>query len=95
VLPQVLTATLSDDYRVMLVAKYTNGPVKLFGGYEFIRYAPLSNPYAVGAGFNDVSGDFVCAGCAAINNTNLNSTLSALATNYSMYYGWSKVHTHN
>lgn len=74
VLPQVLTATLSDDTSVMLVGKYTNGPVALFGGYEGIRYAPPSNPYAAGAGFNDIAGDFVCAGCAGINNTNINST---------------------
>jgi predicted porin len=74
VLPQILTATLSDDTSVMLVAKYTNGPVKLFAGYEFIRYAPPSNPFAIGSGFNDISGDFVCAGCAAINNTNINNT---------------------
>src|SRR5437588_6297426 len=55
VLPQVLTATLSDDTGVMLLAKYSDGPVKLFAGYEYIRYAPPSNPFAVGAGFNDIS----------------------------------------
>src|SRR6202158_1920984 len=74
VLPQVLTATLSDDSSVMLVAKYSNGPVKLFAGYEYIQYAPPSNPYAAGTGFSDISGDFVCAGCAAFNNTNINNT---------------------
>jgi predicted porin len=74
VLPQVLTATLSDNSSVMLVGKYSKGPVKLFAGYEFIRYASPSNPYAAGTGFNDISGDFVCAGCAAINNTNINNT---------------------
>jgi hypothetical protein len=74
VLPQVLTATLSDNTSVMLLAKYSNGPVKLFAGYEFIRYAPPSNAFATGTGFNDISGDFVCAGCAAFNNTNINST---------------------
>jgi predicted porin len=74
VLPQVLTATLSDDSSVMLVGKYSNGPVKLFAGYEFIQYAPPSNPYAAGTGFSDIAGDFVCAGCAAINNTNINNT---------------------
>ena len=74
VLPQVLTATLSDNSSVMLLAKYTNGPVRLYGGYECIRYAPPSNPYAPGEGFSDIAGDFVCAGCAAINNTNINST---------------------
>jgi hypothetical protein len=30
VLPQVLTATLSDNSSVMLVGKYSNGPLKLF-----------------------------------------------------------------
>jgi predicted porin len=74
VLPQVLTATLSDDSSVMLVGKYSNGPLKLFAGYEFIRYAPPSNPFAPRTGFTDIGGDFVCAGCAAINNTNINST---------------------
>jgi predicted porin len=73
VLPQILTATLSDDSSVMLVGKYSNGPVKLFAGYEFIRYAPPSNPYAAGTGFTNIAGDFVCAGCAAINNTNINN----------------------
>jgi rubredoxin len=74
VLPQVLTATLSDNCIMMLVAKYSNGPVKLFAGYEYVRYAPPSDPYAPGTAFKDISGDFVCAGCAAINNTNINST---------------------
>src|ERR1700738_5238341 len=74
VLPQVLTATLSDNSSVMAVAKYSNGPVKLFAGYEFIRYAPPSNPFAPRTGFSDLAGDFVCAGCAAINNTNINNT---------------------
>jgi predicted porin len=74
VLPTVLTATLSDNTSIMLVGKYSNGPVKLFAGYEFIRYAPPSNPFAPGTGFSDIAGDFVCAGCAAINNTNINNT---------------------
>jgi predicted porin len=73
VLPQVLTATLSNNTSAMLVGKYANGPVKLFAGYEYIRYAPPSNPFAAGTGFNDIAGDFVCAGCAAINNTNINN----------------------
>jgi predicted porin len=74
VLPQVLTATLSDDTSVMLLAKYSNGPLKLFAGYEYIRYAPPSTPFAAGTGFSDIAGSFVCAGCAAINNTNINNT---------------------
>jgi len=74
VLPQVLTATLSNDTSLMLLARYSNGPVRLFAGYEYIQYAPPSSPFAAGTGFNDISGNFVCAGCAAINNTNINNT---------------------
>src|SRR5260370_13877985 len=74
VLPQTLTATLSNNSSVMLVGKYSNGPLKLFAGYEFIPYAPPSNPFAAGPGFSCIGGDFVCAGCAAINNTNINNT---------------------
>ena len=33
-----LKATLSNDSSVMLLAKYTWGPVKLFGGYEYVRF---------------------------------------------------------
>src|ERR1700694_4979243 len=73
-LPQTLTAPLSDNSSGMLVGKDSNGPLKLFAGYEFIQYAPPSNPFAAGTGFSDIGGDFVCAGCAAINNTNINNT---------------------
>src|SRR5260370_18610094 len=51
VLPQVLTATLSDNASGMLVAKYTNGPIKLFGRYEGIRYAPPTIPFAAAPRF--------------------------------------------
>jgi predicted porin len=74
VLPQALTATLSDDSSVMLLAKYVKGPVKLFAGYEYIQYARPSNAFAPGTGFRDTGGDFICAGCIAFNNTNINST---------------------
>ena len=74
VLPQVLTATLSDDTGAMLLARYNKGPLKLFAGYEYIRYAPPSYPFATGTGFTDIAGNFVCAGCVAFNNTNINST---------------------
>src|SRR6202790_5084013 len=74
VLPQVLTATLSDDSSLMLVAKYSKGPIKLFAGYEFIQYAPPSNRFAPGTGFSDIAGDFVCAACIGINGTNISNT---------------------
>jgi predicted porin len=90
VLPQVLTATLSDDSSVMLVGKYSKGPVKLFAGYEYIQYAPPSNAFAARTGFNDIAGDFVCAGCAAINNTNINSTTFS-AGNKILHIFWTGV----
>jgi predicted porin len=37
-LPQVLTATISNDTSVTLLAKYTNGPLKLYAGYEWIQF---------------------------------------------------------
>jgi predicted porin len=70
-LPQVLTATISDDSSVMLLARYTNGPLKLYAGYEWIQFAPPSDPQV---SFSDISRDFVCLGCAALNNTNINNT---------------------
>jgi predicted porin len=73
-LPQVLTATISDDTSVMALARYTNGPLKLFGGYEWIQFAPPSNPQTA---FTDISGDALCIGCAAINNTNISNTTFA------------------
>jgi predicted porin len=44
-----VAATVSDNTAFMLVAKYTIGPVKLYGGYEHIDYANPSNPLAMGA----------------------------------------------
>jgi len=73
-LPQIFTATISDNSSVMLLGKYTTGPLKLFAGYEWIQFAPPSDPQTA---FTDISGDFVCLGCAAINNTNINNTAFA------------------
>ena len=70
-LPQTLTATISDNKAVMLVAKYTNGPLKLYAGYEHIRYMAPSDPQTA---FTDIAGNFLCLGCDAFNNTNINNT---------------------
>jgi hypothetical protein len=61
-LPQTLTATISDDSSVMLLGKYTNGPLKLYAGYEWIQYAP---PSGRPGPFADISGDLV----RAVNTT--------------------------
>ena len=60
-LPETLTATISDNTSVMLLAKYAIGPLKLYGGYEQIRYAAPSDPQTA---FSDIAGTFLCAGCA-------------------------------
>jgi predicted porin len=69
-LPQTLTATISDNRAVMFVAKYTSGPLKVYAGYEHIRYMAPSDPQAA---FTDIAGNFLCQGCDAINNTNINN----------------------
>ena len=70
-LPQTLTATISDDTSVMLLAKYATGPLHVYAGYEWIQYAPPSNPQT---SFTDIAGNFLCLGCTAINNTNISNT---------------------
>jgi predicted porin len=70
-LPQSLTATISNNSAAMLVAKYTNGPLKLYAGYEHILYMAPSDPQTA---FTDIGGNFVCLGCQAFNNTNINNT---------------------
>jgi predicted porin len=69
-LPQTLTATISNNDAAMFVAKYTAGALKLFAGYEYIRYSAPSDPQTA---FTNIAGNFVCAGCTAFNNTNINN----------------------
>jgi predicted porin len=70
-LPQTMTATISDNTNVMAVAKYVTGPLKLYAGYEWMQFAPPSDPQPA---FTDIAGNFVCAGCAGFNMTNINNT---------------------
>src|SRR4051794_30150113 len=65
-LPQTLTATISDNSAVMVVGKYTQGPLRLFAGYEHMRYtAPSDSQIA----FTDIAGSFLCQGCDTLNRT--------------------------
>lgn len=70
-LPQVLTATISNDQSWMALGRYEKGPVKLFAGYEWIQFAPPSNPQT---SFTDISGNPLCLGCSSLNNTNIANT---------------------
>jgi len=54
-----LKATLSNDTSLLLLAKYTIGPAKLFGGYEYIRSRNPSDDYA--NGFTSLGGYTVAA----------------------------------
>jgi predicted porin len=72
-LPDTLTATLSDNNSVMLLAKYVTGPFKFFGGFEDIRYSNPSDAYP--DGFTSIGGYPVIAGkvtsTAFVNTENL------------------------
>ncbi len=75
-LPQTLTAQLSNNTAVMALAKYTVDRLRLYAGYEWMQFAPPSDPFTVkGTGFTDIAGDAICMGCnTAIGGTNINST---------------------
>ena len=49
-----LAATISDNTAYALMAFYKLDPVKLFAGYEYIKYANPTRPLS--AGFNDIGG---------------------------------------
>jgi predicted porin len=70
-LPQTLTATISNNTAAMFVAKYTTGPLKAYAGYEYFRFTAPSDPQTA---FTDIAGNFLCLGCQAFNNTNINNT---------------------
>jgi len=69
-LPQALTATLSNNTAAMFVAKYTTGPLKLYAGYEHIRYTAPSDPQTA---FTDIAGNFFA--WAARGSTTRTSTI--------------------
>ena len=71
-LPQNLTATISDNSSIMLLAKYTNGPLKLYAGYERIQFTGAQRS---GHSPSPISAEiFMCDGCAAFNSTDINNT---------------------
>jgi predicted porin len=60
-------ATVSDNTVFQAAARYTIGPWKLFGGYEWIQFANPQNAIAAGS---DILGGFIAA---TVNNTNFPS----------------------
>jgi predicted porin len=68
-LPQTMTATISNNTNVMALAKYAVGPLKFYFGYEWNRFAPPSDAQTA---FTDISGNYICAGCnTATGGTNI------------------------
>jgi predicted porin len=59
-----VSGTVSDNTSIMLLAKYTFGDVKLFGGYEHMQFANPNNPLNVGS---FIDGGYTLG---AVNNTN-------------------------
>jgi predicted porin len=55
-LPQTLTAAISNNQNIMLLSKYTVGPLRLFAGYEWYQLAPPSDPVNTVTGFTNISG---------------------------------------
>jgi predicted porin len=61
-----LKATLADISGAVLAAKYTAGPFKFFGGYEYARFMPPSNDYP--EGFGTIGGFTVLPGAVSVTN---------------------------
>jgi len=84
-LPQTLTATLSNNTSVMALAKYTVNRFKFYFGYEWMQFAPPSNPFTIPhTGFTNNAGDFVCFECnTPTGGTNINSTQYSASAGFS------------
>ncbi len=70
-LPQTLTATISNNQNVLLLSKYTVGPLKVYAGYEWYQLAPPSDPVNTISGFTNIGGlqmGSAYANLTAINN---------------------------
>jgi predicted porin len=59
-----VAGTVSDNTSVMLLAKYTIGPVKILGGYEHMQFANPKNALLAG---NSIVGGYTLG---TVNNTN-------------------------
>jgi predicted porin len=74
--PATMTATLSDNTSTIVAAKYQVDRLKLYAGWEWIRFANPSDPVT---SFTDIAGDFICSNtgagsCGALIGTNINNT---------------------
>jgi predicted porin len=70
-----LKATLADTDGIVLAAKYTTGPFKLFGGYENVHFKPPSDNYV--NGFSTLGDYTVLPGAVSVTNYVRNKILQA------------------
>jgi predicted porin len=73
-----LKATLSNDRSILLLARYVAGPVKLFGGYEYIRFQNPSDDFANGftsIGGYPIAANSVISGSVTFSDYSLNKVL--------------------
>jgi predicted porin len=78
-----LKATLSNDSSVLLLAKYTIGPARLFGGYEYIRSQNPSDNYANGftsVGGYPIAANIVLPGSVTSDDYTINKILQVFWT---------------
>ena len=73
-----LKATLSNNAGAMLAAKYTIGPMKIFGGYEYYRLSDPSNTYP--SGFRSLGGFNVLPGAITYNAYAINKVMNVVWT---------------
>ena len=73
-----LKATLSNNSGAMLAAKYTIGPIKIFGGYEYYRLADPSNTYP--SGFKSLGGYNILPGAITYNAYEINKVMNVIWT---------------
>lgn len=73
-----LKATLSDNTGVMLLAKYTLGPLKFYGGYEYYRLSNPSDAYL--SGFTSLGGFNVLPGAITTNAYTINRIMNVVWT---------------
>ncbi|MBV1698031.1 MAG: porin [Hyphomicrobiales bacterium] len=84
-----MAATISNDQSFMALAKYHNGPLNLYGGFEWISYANPSDPQTA---FTDIAGNFVCGTTAAPcgNNTAIVNAVTTSGVK-TVYVAWTGV----
>jgi predicted porin len=73
--PQYLSATISNNTNVMLLAKYAVGPAMLYAGFQWMQFAPPSD---LQTQFTDISGFTVTGSAAGLLSTASTNGITAI-----------------